>query len=246
MSFQTTFNYKIDPEHIDFQKNISPIVLTDMILNAAGKQADMNGFGLMHLHEKNLSWVISRFALELDTIPTVGDNLSIMTWVKDVNSIFTTRNFKLSNGSDNVIGHAALSWAILDLDTRQSVALTAVGELSNYIVDEEIPLESPSRVPDIEGQEAIGFEVKYSDIDLNVHTNVLKYLQCICDVFPLDFYSKRILKGIEINFLRELNFGDKGTVYYQEMAENNFVFKMVTTEGVTVSRSRMVFKNKDL
>ena len=246
MTHKTSYKYKIDPEHIDFQKNISPIVLTDMILNAAGTQADEYGFGLMDLHKKNCSWVVTRFAMELDVIPTVGDTLSIETWVKDVSSVFTTRNFKLTNGSDKVVGYAALSWAILDLETRQSVPLSIVDKLNDYIVDESIPMGSPARVPNIEGQEANGFEVRYSDIDLNVHTNVLKYLQCICDVFSLDFYSKRILKGIEINFRKELNFGDKGTVYYEEVAENNFVFKLVTSEGVTVSRSRMVFENKDM
>ena len=246
MTYQSSYNYKIDPVHIDFQKNISPIVLTDMILNAAGTQADEYGFGLMDLHKKNCSWVISRFVMELYTIPTVGDNLSIMTWVKDVNNIFTTRNFKLSNGSDKVVGYAALSWAILDLGTRQSVPLSTVGELSNYIIDEPIPMGSPARVPNIEGQVANAFEVKYSDVDLNVHTNVLKYLQSICDVFSLDFYAKRILKRMEINFIKELNFGDKGTVYYEEVAENDFVFKLVTTDGETVSRSRMVFENKDM
>ena len=244
MTYQTTYNYKINPEHIDFQKNISPIVLTDMILSAAGKQADQYGFGLMDLHKRNCSWVVSRFAMELDTIPTVGDNLSIETWVKDVSNVFTTRNFKLSNGSDKVVGYAVLSWAILDLNTRHSIPLSVVPELNSFIVEKQIPMDSPNRIPEIDGKLANNFEVKYSDIDLNVHTNVLKYLQCVCDVFSLDFYSKRILKRVEINFLRELNFGDKGAVYYEEVAENDFLFKMVTNEGVTVSRSRMVFENK--
>ena len=66
MTQQTAFDYKIEPEHIDFQKNISPIVLTDMIVNAAGKDADQHGFGLMDLHKKNCSWVVSRFAMEVD------------------------------------------------------------------------------------------------------------------------------------------------------------------------------------
>ena len=245
MTHQSTFNYIIDPEHIDFQRNISPIILADMILNAAGKQADQYGFGLMDLNKKNWSWVISRFAIELDTIPTVGDNLSIATWVKDVNEIFTTRNFKLSNGSDKVIGYSTISWAMLDLDSRQSIPLNNMINLSNYIVDESIPMDSPARVPDIKGELANSFEVKYSDVDLNVHTNVLKYLQCICDCFSLDFYSKRILKRVEINFLKELSYGDKGTVCYEEVSENHFLFKLVTSEGVAVSRSRMVFENKD-
>ncbi len=249
MTQQTSFNYKIEPEHIDFQKNISPIVLTDMIVNAAGKDANQYGFGLMDLHEKNCSWVVSRFAMELHTIPTVGDNLSIETWVKDVSNVFTTRNFRLtnaaSNGDSKVMGYAVLSWAVLDLDTRQSVPLANLPDLNSFIVNESIPLASPMRIPDIEGRVANGFEVKYSDIDLNVHTNVLKYLQCICDIFTLDFYAKRVLKRVEINFLRELNFGDKGSVHYEEVAENDFLFKLVTTEGVTVSRSRMLFEFKD-
>lgn len=242
MAKQASFNYKIDPEHIDFQKNISPIVLADMIVNAAGRDAEQHGFGLMDLHKKNCSWVVSRFAMELDAIPTVGDNLSIETWVKDVGNVFTTRNFRLSNRSDKVVGYAALSWAILDLDTRQSIPLFNVPELNQFIVDEPIPMNSPSRVPDINGEVANTFEVKYSDLDLNVHTNVLKYLQCICDVFSLDFYRERILKRVEINFLKELNYGDKGNVFFEEVAKNDFVFKLVTDAGVTVSRSRMVFE----
>ncbi|HUI33552.1 MAG: thioesterase [Dysgonamonadaceae bacterium] len=244
MTQQKSFGYKIEPEHIDFQKNISPIVLTDMILNAAGSDANEHGFGLMDLHKKNCSWVVSRFSMELEVIPTVGDNLSIETWVKDVGKVFTTRNFRLTNGTANVVGYSVLSWAILDLDTRRSVPLSIVPELNRFIVNEEIPLESPGRIPDIKGSVANSFEVKYSDVDLNVHTNVLKYLQCICDCFSLDFYSKRILKRVEINFLKELEYGDKGTVYYEEVAGNDFLFKLVTSEGVVVSRSRMVFENK--
>lgn len=244
MTHKASFNYKIDPEHIDFQKNISPIILAEMILNAAGSDANNHGFGLMDLHKKNCSWVVSRFAMELDVLPTVGDNLSIETWVKDVGNVFTTRNFRIINGATNAMGYAVLSWAILDLDTRRSLPLDTLPELSDFIVDEEIPMDSPDRIPDIEGQVANNFEVKYSDLDLNVHTNVLKYLQSICDVFSLDFYSKRVLKRVEINFLRELMYGDKGTVCYEEVADNDFLFKLVTSEGVVVSRSRMVFENK--
>lgn len=244
MMKQTSFDYKVEPEHIDFQKNISPVVLTDMIVNAAGKDAEQNNFGLMGLHHKNRSWVVSRISMELDYIPTVGDELTIETWVKDVGTIFTTRNFRLSNSKERIIGYASLSWAILDLETRKSIPLTKEPELANHIVDEEIPMQSAQRVPDIEeGEIANTFEVKYSDIDLNVHTNVLKYIQCICDCFSLEFYSKRILKSVDINFLKELEYGDKGNVYYEEVEENNYVFKMVTSKGVTVSRSRMVFEN---
>lgn len=246
MAKQTSFDYRVDPEHIDFQKNLSPIVLADMILNVAGKDASSHGFGLMDLHKKNCSWVVSRISMKLDSIPTVGDTLSIETWVKDVGKVFTSRNFRISNGEGKVVGYAVLSWAILDLDSRKSIPLDSVPELNNFIVDEEIPIQSPARVPDLEGEIANAFEVKYSDIDLNVHTNMLKYLQSVCDVFSLDFYAKRVLKSVDINFLRELKFGDKGNVYYEEVAKNEFLFKLVTSEGVTVSRSRMVFEDKKL
>ena len=242
MTQQKAFNYKIEPEHVDFQKNISPITLADMILNAAGSDANEYGFGLMDLHQKNCSWVVSRFAMKLDSIPTVGNSLSIETWVKDVGNVFTTRNFRILNGVGNVIGYSALSWAIIDLDTRKALPINSFPKLNEFIVDEEIPMPAPSRVPDIEGVVANKFQVRYSDIDLNVHTNVLKYLQGICDCFSLDFYTKHVLKSVEINFLKELEYGDKGAIYYEKIADNEFLFKMVTKQGIVVSRSRMVFE----
>lgn len=242
------YDYKIDSGHLDFQGNITPIVLADLIVAASGKNADEQGLGILDLQAKNCSWVISRFAMELDAIPTVGDKLSVETWVRDVGSVFTSRNFRLSNktanGDSGVMGYAGITWAVLDLDTRRSVPMDKVPELKRHIVEEDIPMEHTSRIPDIEGTVASTFEVKYSDIDLNVHTNFLKYLEATCNVFSLDFYSKRTLKRVEINFLRELNFGDKGYVYYEEVAKNDFLFKLVTNEGVTASRSRMVFENK--
>ncbi len=232
------------PEHVDFQKNISPIALADKILNAAGSDADEHGFGLMDLHEKNCSWVVSRFFMEMESIPTVGDNLTIETWVKDVGNVFTTRNFRISNGQHKVIGYSVLSWAIIDLETRKPIPLGSLSELNRFIVEDEIPLVAPTKVPDIEGDIANKFQVRYSDIDLNVHTNVLKYLQGICDCFSLDFYSRHVLKRVEINFLKELEYGDKGAIYYEKVADNDFLFKMVTNDGVVVSRSRMVFEVK--
>lgn len=243
------YDFKIDSGHLDFQGNISPIVLADLIVAASAINADEQGLGIVDLHAKNYSWVISRFAMEVDVIPTMGDKLSVETWVRDVGGVFTTRNFRLTNESENgdsgVIGYANITWAVLDLDTRRSLPMDKVPEIARHIIEEDIPMDHTSRIPDIEGEVANGFEVKYSDIDLNVHTNFLKYLEATCNVFSLDFYSKRTLKRVEINFLRELSFGDKGNVYYEEMAKNDFLFKLVTSEGVVASRSRMVFENKE-
>ena len=242
------YDYIIDSGHVDFQGNISPIVLADMIVDASGKNADEQGLGIVDLHAKNYSWVISRFAMDVNAIPTTGDKLSVETWVRDVGSVFTSRNFRLTNqsanGNSGVMGYADITWAILDLDTRRSMPMDNIPELVDHIIEEDTPMEPANRIRDIEGEIASGFEVKYSDIDLNVHTNFLKYLEATCNVFSLDFYSKRILKRVEINFLRELSFGDKGNVYYEEVAENDFLFKLVKSDGVTASRSRMVFEDK--
>ena len=242
------YDYKIDSGHLDFQGNISPIVLAEMIVDASGKNADEQGLGIVDLQEKNYSWVISRYAMEVNEIPTVGDKLTVETWVRDVNNVFTSRNFRLTNetekGNSGVMGYAHITWAVLDLDTRRSMPMDSVPELGEHIIEEDIPIEYTGRIPDIEGEVASSFEVKYSDIDLNVHTNFLKYLEATCNVFSLDFYSKHILKRVEVNFLRELNFGDKGNVYYEEVGENDYLFKLVTSEGVIASRSRMVFENK--
>lgn len=237
------YNYQISTQHIDFQKNVTLSSLFHLIMKTAGKDADDNGFGLLKLQTEDYTWVLSRFVLDLERFPQEEEHITIETWVEDVQTLFTTRNFKITNGGDKLIGYASSSWAIIDVNTRRSVMLDTMPSLNGFITPESTPLGAPTRIPNVNGEPANDFQVKYSHIDVNGHASSPYYIQWLADCFPLEFYRDHKLKRFEINFMKEITFGDKGSVS-REMKDDNDYYFQISTDGVGLAcRARMLFLN---
>ena len=49
------------------------------------------------------------------------------------------------------------------------------------------------------------------------------------------------MKRFEINFLKEITFGDSGEVFRELNAENDYSFQIVTQEKGVACRARMIF-----
>jgi medium-chain acyl-[acyl-carrier-protein] hydrolase len=58
-----TYTFEISPQSVDFNYRITLSSLTDLLLTAAGYNAEENGFGMKRLNDQGLSWVLLRFAL---------------------------------------------------------------------------------------------------------------------------------------------------------------------------------------
>ncbi len=241
MSSIRAYRHKITTQHVDFQRKVSLSSLFHLILRTTSADADNNGFGLITLQSENYTWVLSRFVMDLERFPEQDDEITIETWIQDVETLFTTRNFRITNGKKEIIGHASSSWAVIDMKTRQSVLLDTLPLLKQFIVPETTPIGIPTRIPNIKGEVANRFEVKYSHIDMNRHASSPFYIQWMADCFSLDFYQQHTPKHIEINFLKEITFGDIGEVYREEKSENDYYFQIVTKEKGVACRARLLF-----
>lgn len=210
-------------------------------MKTAGLDADNHGFGVLKLQIEDYSWVLSRFVLDIERFPQEDEQISIETWIEDVQTMFTTRNFRITNGGGQLIGYASSSWAVIDMNTRRSVLLDTLPSMLDYILPESTPIGSPMRIPNVKGEIANDFKVKYSHIDVNGHASSPYYIQWVADCFPLDFYIKHKLKRFEINFLREITFGDEGKVFSEMKNNNDYYFQISTAEKGVSCRARMQF-----
>ena len=243
MASKKSYSFQVRPHHVDFQNKATLVSLVGFILGAAERNANENGFGLLNLLENDYTWVLSRLVVEMDRMPNDSDELNIETWIQDVNSLFTTRAMRISDVDNKVIGYVSTSWAMLNMATRQSVLLNTRPELNEFIVPDSTPLGAPTRLPNVKGTVENSFKVKYSDIDINRHANTMHYIQWIVDCFSLDYYANHALKRFEINFLKELVFGDSGDVYRESKSETDFLFQVSAHEKGNVCRARMVFED---
>lgn len=123
--------------------------LINYVLTAADYHANGRGFGTDRLNPDGKTWVLSRFAIEMDRIPIRHESFYVETWVESVNKLFTNRNFRIVSAgrvplsasccgdAGSVIGYGRSVWAMIDTSTRQPVDLTAAygGRIGDYAVD---------------------------------------------------------------------------------------------------------------
>lgn len=242
MNAKKTYTFRIEPQDIDFRRRVSLASMTNFILTTAGKNADENGFGLLDLQSDDHTWVLSRLVVDMQRFPTESDTLCIETWVEGVGTTFTTRSFHITDAKGETMGYATSTWAIIDMKTRRPLPLNTLPGLQRFIVPQTTPLGEAARIPDVKGEVANTFSVKYSCLDVNRHANSLYYIQWISDCFPLDFYLKHAVQRLELNFLKEIAYEDEGQVFREINAPNDYSFQIVTRNNGVSCRARIIFK----
>ena len=214
-----------EPFHCDFSKRLFMGHLGNHLLNAADFHADHRGFGMTQLNPEHKTWVLSRLAIEMETMPAEYAKFSVETWIEGVMKYFTNRNFR-----------------ILEVNG---------GEIAKYInADKECPIDGLSRVKMGSGARlAATIDTHYSDVDVNGHINSIKYIEHVLDLFGTDWYSEHCIRRFDIAYVAESHYGDKLNFYMEEAGEGCFCVRITkktpADDGETeVCRSKVTFVKK--
>lgn len=204
----TTYNYRIEPQDVDFTLRASASSIVNYMLNVAGLDAHNKGFGVEVLQDSSLTWVLMRFAVEIEYRPERYDTVEIDTWISDFNRLSSTRNFRMRIG-DRVVASGVSMWCVLNMETRQSMDMSMMKEAHDrFIVAEPSPIAQPARLRPVVPTMTMSRPVVYSDIDFNRHVNTLRYVDLIFDMLPLDVIENNGGMRLDINFLAEARYGE--------------------------------------
>ena len=240
MSYRKTYSFRVQPQDVDFQYKVTMSAMANILLTTAGYNADDNGFGIRFLNEMECTWVLIRFAVEMNRFPEQYENISVETWIENVGRASTTRNFCIRDEKNEIIGNACSVWVFFDMKTRRAKDLQTLEGIHKFASGEAGLIEKPLKLDAIEGEDYDGFKVKYSDIDINGHVNTISYIEWISDCFSLDCYRKCGVKRFEFNFMNEMLFDDFVEIAGQEIATGDFRFE-ICKEDKVACRARVVF-----
>lgn len=236
------YSYVVEPFHVDYTGKLTWGVLGNQLLNSAGFHSTERGFGIGNLNEEDYTWVLSRLAVEMKKMPFQYEKYSIETWMENVYRLFTDRNFVIYDEAHEPVGYASSVWAMISMQTRKPANLLSLhnGEIVNYALAEGCPIEKTSRIkvgsPTLKGT----YKVKYSDIDINGHTNSVKTIEHILDLFPYEYFKEGILR-FEIAYVAESYFGDTLFFYVEELDEKHVVIEVKCNDETVVCRSSIRF-----
>ena len=176
MGEKSHYNYRVEPQDVDFTLRATIPSLGSAILNTAGIDAHGKGFGVDALNADNHSWVLSRMAVEFDCQPGQYTDYTIATWINEYGRVLSTRNFTLTDAAGNEFGRAVTQWAMIDLKSRSALDLSWVGNAhAEAIVDAPSPTDKPRKIRDVDPAQTAVHKVVYSDIDFNRHVNTMRY-----------------------------------------------------------------------
>lgn len=242
MAEKSCYEYRVEPQEVDFTLRATIPSLGSAILNTAGIDAHGKGFGVDALNTDNHSWVLSRMAVEFDRLPVQYTDYTIATWISDYGRVLSTRNFTLTDAAGYEFGRAVTQWAMIDLASRAAVDLSWVGQAhADAIVDAPSPTDKPRKIREVNPSQSVEHRVVYSDIDFNRHVNTMRYIEMMCDMLPLgQLVSERAVR-LDIHFLHESRYGQTLTVGC-EQRDSAWLFEIRTDEGEVAVRASFAWK----
>jgi medium-chain acyl-[acyl-carrier-protein] hydrolase len=206
--WQETF--EIRSFEMDFRKRAPIQFLCSLLQETAGNHVDALGIGIETLISQGMTWILSRFHVQVFQYPLWRERIRLETWESDAYSFYALRDFQLFDAQNQAIAAASSLWLILDIRSRHPVRIPdhivamRVKERVRAVVDRFDNLWRPATVA-VEKR----FAVRRSDLDLNQHVNNVRYVEWAVETVPDEVWQTHQLAAIEVSFRAECRYGDE-------------------------------------
>ena len=222
--------------------------LFNYMQDIASDHAIKLGFGRDDLMRDNRFWVLSRMYSEITLWPSWKENIIVKTWPNGTDRLFALRNYEVKYPDGRHIASGSSSWLILDRTTKKVQRPDSI--LSRYY-STLLPGESSIRYAlkldpaGNDGKLTPSFKIKISDLDVNLHTNNVRYLKWVCDTYNLEYVMGHVPQSVEINYLAESVYNDEIMIMTSSGEDKNLdyyhsVYR--TSDNKELCRIRMVWK----
>lgn len=225
--------------------------LFNYMQDIASDHAIRLGFGRDDLMRDNRFWVLSRIYAEINHWPLWEDTIIVKTWPNGTDKLFALRNYEVRYPDGRHIASGTSSWLILDRSTKRVQRPDSI--LSKYSPDlrsNDSPIRYASKLENScdDGQVSLKYRIKVSDLDVNLHTNNVRYLNWVYDTYGLEFIMKNTPQSAEINYLAESKYDEEIIIRTSsEKDKNRFLNHSIirTNDSKELCRIRLEWKEKN-
>ncbi|MBW1708647.1 MAG: hypothetical protein JRG97_07420 [Deltaproteobacteria bacterium] len=202
-------DYAIRTYETDSTGRLSIISLCHLMQDAAEKHALKLGLAIQDLQSENLTWVLSRLALKVDSYPGWQDQIQVHTWPSGIKRLFALRDFRITDQSNHLYGAATSAWLIINAQTRRPIRIQRFIDKLNITESNRALPHGLDKLPALDQHKyEQRFRVRHRDLDLNQHVNNVSYIEWVVESIPAKIQTKGVLTELEINFQAEAHFGD--------------------------------------
>ena len=234
MNAELTLSHELRTEDVDLTCRLTVPGLTSLFQRMAtyhGRELGVDFDTL--LSTSNAYWVVAKIRLLFTGEARFGDTVTACTWpLPPVRAAFD-REMQVTGADGSPLAAVSSEWCVLDWDTHRlrKADTTCFPTDLDFRTDAVVAGEFLRIDRKVEGMtHCFDHTVRYSDLDMNRHTNNVVYTRLAMDTFPAAWLEERPVKWFEIHFLRESHEGDTLHLYRQEREDG---VRIVGTKGET-------------
>ena len=217
-----TYNYKIRYSDIGTDNKITLRALVDTLQEAAIAHSDYAGYGVNDISNTHLAWLLLNWKVEIKSYPILNDNITVKTWPRIFDKLYSYRDFEVYDENNNLIAIASSKWFAIDTENKKILKLTpkiteAYGGTTQKEVFESAFEEKIKEPKDLKLN--FNYTIQKRDLDTNSHVNNLHYIDYALETLDEKIYNNTTFNNLEVLYKKEIKLKENINCYYS--FENN-------------------------
>ncbi len=230
-------SFKVRASEVDTSGNITLSSICELFQEVAGNHALLLNFDITDLQKQNLTWVLHRMDIKINSYPVWRQKIKIETWPAAGDALRAYRNYRVLDEHDNELIVCLSYWMMINFKTRRPTRIThEILELKLSDRDHVLLVKS-DRIPKMEEpQSQKEITARRADLDMNQHVNNARYLEWMAEVLnegqlsrttQVDIVFTRESIAGDIIISKEKSLNDSGTLHQLENQRGEIVAQAV-------------------
>lgn len=156
------------------------------------------------LESLNISWVLRHMELEINRLPKLGEDISIITYPAGFDRLFTYRDYRVLDHTGKEIAWASSKWLLMNTKDRKMASIPSfISSLPMPESKDCLPRPS-NKLPSWQQEsQSQNFQVTWHDLDFNGHLNNVIYINWMMEPLPREILANKKLHRLEIQYRAE-------------------------------------------
>ena len=166
--------------------------------------------------------------LQVFSLPALGESIRVVTHPAGFQKIFTFRDYKIYDKSNQLIAQSASTWLLMNTQKRRIARIPeAIRQRGDFDTSNCLP-HAVNKLPTVQ---KVDFQrdyfVNWHDLDFNNHLNNVRYMQWMFE--SVDFYVNNtgVLNEMDIVYKAECYWKDTVRVTTQKIEKNCYLHRLI-------------------
>jgi acyl-ACP thioesterase len=199
-------SFSVGWQDVDATGKMSIRAITQFLQESAWKHSLQHGFGYDFIRQLEAIWVLGTLEVAMNSYPQWEDKIIIETWHRGYEGLMASRDFRIYNADNQIIGVASSDWFVIGIENRRPKRLQFLDQFSHSAIKQEALEGNRLTIdPRLELPVLLNHQVMFSELDFHGHANTSHYFDWVIDACDPEVLFKRQIRHVGIRFMSECN-----------------------------------------